>query len=270
MEERYIHGYSEKEQNRLIYQNDVLSPYIYERIDFTNCKRLMEVGCGVGAQMLKVLHAYPEIHVTGVDISATQLDKAKNLLEINDISPDRYHLVLTDITKIKPFELGTFDAINMVWVLEHVPNPQALLSAACDQLESGGRIAVTEVFHNSFHTYPHLETTMTIWKRMIEVQNELGGDANVGIRLCNLFSQCNLRSFEIKPYLKYFDRNHADKKQRQFVYWSGLIESAIPQLMHEGDFDLSLWQKAQDEMAKAAGDPESVFYYSFIQGFGIK
>ena len=270
MEERYIHGYSEKEQDRLIYQNDVLSPYIYERIDFGNCKRLLEVGCGVGAQMLKVLQTYPNIHVTGVDISESQLNKAKDLLESQDISPDRYHLVLSDITKIQPMELGAFDALNMVWVLEHVPNPQELLKAACDQLAMQGRIVVTEVFHNSFHTYPNLESTQKIWKRMIELQNDLGGDANIGLRLHNLFANSRLSSFEIKPYLKYFDGNQPEKKERQFLYWSGLIESAIPLLEQQKDFDLSLWQQAKEEMAKSATDPESIFYYSFIQGFGIK
>ena len=47
----YLHGYSEDEQRRLVSQARFLEPGIYAGIDFTRATRVLEIGCGVGAQL---------------------------------------------------------------------------------------------------------------------------------------------------------------------------------------------------------------------------
>ena len=48
---RYLHGYNETERQRLMSQSLFLEPWIYERVDYTGRQHLLEVGCGVGAQL---------------------------------------------------------------------------------------------------------------------------------------------------------------------------------------------------------------------------
>ncbi len=117
----YIHGFSELEQERLMFQNQVLSPLIYEKIDLNHLTKVLEIGCGVGAQMIEMLIRFPHIHITGIDISEEQMSKARMNLQYSKIDPSRYELFCLDITQTQTLS-KEFEAVIMVWVLEHVSN----------------------------------------------------------------------------------------------------------------------------------------------------
>jgi 2-polyprenyl-3-methyl-5-hydroxy-6-metoxy-1,4-benzoquinol methylase len=46
----YIHGFSPTEQARLVKQARIAEQTIFRNIDFDGSRRILEVGCGVGAQ----------------------------------------------------------------------------------------------------------------------------------------------------------------------------------------------------------------------------
>ena len=48
----YIHGFSSSEQARLIRQATVLEREVFRGLDFSDAVSLLEVGCGVGAELL--------------------------------------------------------------------------------------------------------------------------------------------------------------------------------------------------------------------------
>ena len=76
----YLHGYSTDEQDRLYKQARFLEPKVFEKIDFSACKRILEVGCGVGAQTEILLRHFPELHVTGIEINDAQIAEARRYL----------------------------------------------------------------------------------------------------------------------------------------------------------------------------------------------
>ncbi len=47
---KYLHGYEEVEQERLLEQAKVIESNIFDFIDYSDCQRLLEIGSGVGAQ----------------------------------------------------------------------------------------------------------------------------------------------------------------------------------------------------------------------------
>ncbi|MDX2221096.1 MAG: class I SAM-dependent methyltransferase, partial [Rhodospirillaceae bacterium] len=76
----YIHTFSVEEQRRLIRQAEFLEPFHHAGIDLSGCARVLEIGCGVGAQMRILLRRWPAVHVTGVDRSAAQLAAARDVV----------------------------------------------------------------------------------------------------------------------------------------------------------------------------------------------
>jgi len=81
----YLHGFTPEEQDRLRRQARIIENLVHEhRLPFQRSRRLLEIGCGVGAQTEILLRHFPELHVTGLDASKTNLDKAREFLSSSD------------------------------------------------------------------------------------------------------------------------------------------------------------------------------------------
>src|SRR5688500_9831287 len=76
----YIHTFTKEEQDRLLRQAELLEPHLHRYIDLSGCSSLLEIGCGVGAQLRLLFRRYPELRMTGVDISEAQIRRARLLL----------------------------------------------------------------------------------------------------------------------------------------------------------------------------------------------
>lgn len=266
----YIHGYSHKEQQRLLTQNDILSKYIYQKIDFSGVKHLLEIGCGVGAQMIKVLTDYKDIKVTGIDISPQQLEQAKINLKAAEIEENRYTLMCGDILREIPYMDTKPDGLLMVWLLEHVSSPDKLLKAAVKMVETGAKVFITEVYHQSFGYFPKYPLIDEVWQKMISHQAFLKGDGNIGLQLYNIMKNSGLKDIKVEPFLIYIDGSEQERKAEQFLYWRDLIDSSMPELISSGKCTEAWRNEVFNVMTDLAKNDDSVFYYTFIQGFAIK
>jgi len=103
----YLHGFSPEEQERLYQQARFLESKIYETVDFSKAKTLLEIGCGVGAQTEILLERFPSLYIQGVDASPIQLEKAKERLS-TQIKEKRVTLTLGDATHLS-FPDNSFD-----------------------------------------------------------------------------------------------------------------------------------------------------------------
>jgi SAM-dependent methyltransferase len=72
----YVHGYSEYEARRLGEQADILADLLHADTAYPAGSRVLEVGCGVGAQTVHLVAASPAARVVAVDISASSLAQA--------------------------------------------------------------------------------------------------------------------------------------------------------------------------------------------------
>lgn len=263
---KYIHGYKEKEQNRLIDQNRVLSKFIYEKIELSQVKHLLEIGCGVGAQMNYVLNRYPKIHCTGLDIAQAQISKAESNLASSNINKGRYSFLNDDILN-ESLSLEKFDGFLLVWVLEHIPNPINMLNAIREKAKKGAKIWITEVHHRRLHLYPEQSCIEKLWQKSIEYQKQIGGDANIGIRLGNLLHDAGFEHITIQPYNMFFDKTNQDQRMIMLNYWEELLESAVDTLLQNGITTSAEWSQAQREFKALKENENAVFCYSFVQGF---
>ncbi len=72
-ESKYLHGYDTEEQDRLYRQARFLEQIVYDGVDLSMVKHLLEVGTGVGAQSEILLRRFPDLKLTGIDFSKDQL-----------------------------------------------------------------------------------------------------------------------------------------------------------------------------------------------------
>lgn len=94
-----------------------------------NC-RLLDIGCGWEARFLRAVEPYIASGV-GVDFKAPELAEGKIRTE---------RLTLTDRL---PFADSSFDLVTMLAVLEHLAQPEAILTEIRRVLSPGGELVLT-------------------------------------------------------------------------------------------------------------------------------
>jgi SAM-dependent methyltransferase len=81
---------------------------------------ILEVGCGYGKQLRELRRQLPQVPLTGIDFSPSQLAMARKHLE----GLDAIDLALASGTRL-PFVDGAFDLVLTSAVILHNPPPQA-------------------------------------------------------------------------------------------------------------------------------------------------
>ena len=260
----YLHGFSQKEQERLVKQAQFLEDSIYKNIDFTQCANLLELGCGVGAQTEILLRRFPRLKITSIDASQTQLEKARER-----VTDPRVTFKIEDAKKLT-FSPGSFDGIFVCWLLEHVPKPIEVLREANRVLKSGGKIYCSEVLNASLYLHPYSPATLRYWFAYSDHQWTIVGDPFVGAKLGNLLLGSGYSKIDVQPIVFHYDNHTPKQRSEMFQYWSDLLLSGTDALVAAGKVDMDgvLAMKAELETLKSA--PDSVFFYSAIQASATK
>jgi ubiquinone/menaquinone biosynthesis C-methylase UbiE len=264
----YLHGFSRTEQARLVKQARIAESTIFRNIDYTDAKRLLEVGSGVGAQTEILLRRFPELHATCVDLSESQLNAARDSLGAMPWLADRYSLRQADATDL-PFEARSFDAAFLCWVLEHVPSPARVLSEVRRVLSPGAPVYITEVMNASFLLDPYSPNVWKYWMAFNDFQIEHGGDPFVGAKLGNLLLAGGFRevSTEIKTF--HLDNREPARRKTMIGFWEELLLSAADQLIAAGCVTGAVVEGMRREMHQVQNDPDAVFFYSFVQARAV-
>ena len=127
----YVHGYTEPEARRLGDQADTLAALLHAGTAYPAGSRVLEVGCGVGAQTGHLVARSPGAHLTAVDVSADSLAQA------------RQRVPGVDFRRADLFDLdGEWDHLFVCFVLEHLPEPGKALAHLITLLRPGGTITV--------------------------------------------------------------------------------------------------------------------------------
>jgi SAM-dependent methyltransferase len=260
----YLHGYRAEERERLHRQARFLEPMVHDRLPFRRRRRLLEVGCGVGAQTEILLRHFPELHVTGIDIQEDQLAEARRFLATVPWATGRFDIQRMDAEKLE-FEPESFDASFLCWILEHVPSPQRVLSEVRRVLSPGAPVVCSEVLNATFFLDPYSPQTLRYWMAYNDRQLELGGDPFIGAKLGNLLSSVGFRDVVTDVKTFHLDNRAPAERTEMLAYWSDLLLSGAPALLEAGKVSQDVVTGMTRELDRVARDPNSVFFYSFIQ-----
>jgi len=155
----------------------------------------------------------------------------------------------------------------MVWVLEHVPNPKQLLKQSLSHLRSGANVFVTEVNHKSMEIGSASEKFYELWNASVDYQTSLGGDANIGQKLPEIFESTGmLRDITVATYLMEFDQGQSEKRDEMITYIVDLVQSAALPMIRANYITEQLWLDVKADLLGLVGKEDSSFSYSFIQG----
>ncbi len=264
----YLHGYSDEERARLRVQARVLSPWVHRHLPYRDCRNLLEVGCGTGAQLELLLDAYPLLHVTGIDRAADQIDAArKNLAD--PLYATRTTLVHGAGERL-PFDAGTFDAGFLCWILEHVPDPRPVLREMARVLAPGAPVVISEVINTTLYLEPASPRVMRYWSAFNELQLALHGDPNVGAKLGHYLHHAGFRHIETSARDVIFDDRDPVARAAFCGYCKDLLLSAAPALLAAGRITQPDIDAMSEELDAIGRGPGSVFFYAFAQARCIR
>ena len=135
-------------------QKTTLNPsYVGERVELldkipTEAKSILDLGCATGSLGTAIKHHNPHAKVTGVEYDQGMASIAQTVLD------DVRVLDLNQTRLIDHFSNGTFDAIIMGDILEHLMDPWSVLKDAASMLSKDGVIitSIPNVRHISTFT----------------------------------------------------------------------------------------------------------------------
>jgi len=95
--------------------------------------RVLDVGCGAGA-LTRVLRLATRAEFLGIEPNAKRAERARSY---------GLNVCTGYLTRELVHEIGLFDIVLLADVLEHLPNPQAMLLLCREALKSGGAVIVS-------------------------------------------------------------------------------------------------------------------------------
>lgn len=263
----YVHGYTERESNRLKDQADCLSEIIHPDTVFPKKSIILEAGCGVGAQTKIVAPMNPESKFISIDISEDSIIKAEKLIKQRNINNVEFQI--GNIFSLN-FPDEYFDHILICFVLEHLPNPYEALKSLKRVLKKGGTITLIEGDHGSAYFYPYSSFAQKVINVQIELQSKGGGNALIGRQLYPLLIGSNFKNCVVSPRMVYVDSSkpvlvEGFIKNTFTAMIEGIKEKAIKNfLIDEVSFD-----KGVQDLYRTT-EQDGVFCYTFFKGIGYK
>jgi len=122
---QYVHGYSEREAQRLNDQANTIADLLHYDSVWPAGSMILEAGCGVGAQTQIIAPKNAQSQFVSIDISHESIAEAKE--KIAKVGIHNVSLNQADIFNLS-FEDESFDHIFLCFVLEHLPNPKQALT----------------------------------------------------------------------------------------------------------------------------------------------
>ncbi|NJN19922.1 MAG: class I SAM-dependent methyltransferase [Leptolyngbya sp. RL_3_1] len=105
----------------------------------TQSVRVLDAGCGTGVGTEYIAHLNPEAEITAIDLSDRAIEVARERCQRSGASNITFQpLSIYDIDQLP----GTFDWINCVGVLHHLPDPIQGLQKLASKLAPGGIIHI--------------------------------------------------------------------------------------------------------------------------------
>jgi ubiquinone/menaquinone biosynthesis C-methylase UbiE len=264
---KYIHGFDSTEQKRLIDQAEFLEPYVYEGVDLEFKERLLEVGCGVGAQSKILLRRFPKLKIVGFDLSPAQLQMAHKYLQ-DEIKEKRVQLFQADAQTFS-LKRPKYDAAFLCWFLEHVPDPLKVLKRVRRHLKSGAKIYCSEVFNQTLFLEPYSPCFLKYWFEFNDLQWSMGGHPFIGGELGHYLKEAGFVDIktEIRPF--HFDSREAKRRKIFVEYFYQILLSAKESLIKEGRVTREMLAKIDKEVELVKKSHNAVFFYAWMRATAV-
>ncbi len=262
---KYVHGYSPRESKRLKDQAETLVELLHHDTIYPPHSRVLEAGCGIGAQTVTLSQNNPQAEITSIDISETSLAIAKEKIETAGFNNVKFEQA--DIFNLR-FEPQSFDHIFLCFVLEHLPNPDEALKILTQFLKPGGTLTAIEGDHGSTFFHPHSDCAMRAVQCLIDLQAQAGGNSLIGRELYPLLTAAGLKNVRVSPRMVYVD----DSKPKWVEgfsrnTFSAMVEGVGEQVRTHNLMSEADWARGVADLYRTA-DGGGTFCYTFFKAVG--
>ena len=178
-----------------------LQPFMHRmiRFDAYKGKRLLEIGCGLGTDLLQFARAGAQ--VTGIDLTPASVDLARKRFSLYGIPGD---FQVADAENL-PFPDESFDVVYSFGVLHHTPDTQKAIDEAYRVLKPGGGIILMLYHKHSWHVLAGVPfMAITRWLR------------NKSVSMSVMEDWIRIYDGEDNPLGKAYTRSEVRRMTRQF------------------------------------------------------
>ncbi|MFF8955289.1 methyltransferase domain-containing protein [Streptomyces sp. NPDC014894] len=262
----YIHGYSSREGRRLGDQADTLAQLLHAGTAYPAGSRVLEAGCGVGAQTVHLLRSSPGARLVAVDRSEDSLARARVRVAAHE--PEvRMEWLRADVLDL-PFADAEFDHVFVCFVLEHLADPGRALAELRRVLRPGGTVTVIEGDHGSAFFHPAGEYARAAIGCQVRLQAAAGGNALLGRQLQPLLADAGYDDVVVRPRTVYADRTRPALVEgftrNTFI---AMVESVREDALAAGLTTEADWDRGIAELRRAADG--GTFHYTFFRAVAV-
>lgn len=265
MTHAYVHGYGLQESIRLQAQARTLIDLLHSDTAYPAGSRVLEAGCGVGAQTLTLARNSPDAAILSVDISANSIALAAEKVRTAGLKNVRFQR--GDIFQL-PFSAASFDHVFVCFVLEHLKDPILALRALKAYLRPGGTITVIEGDHGSAYFYPDSDAARAAIDCQVQLQSRAGGNALIGRSLYPLLVAAGYSDVRVSPRMVYADASRPEMvdgfTKKTFT---AMIAGVRPSAIEEGIIDPDRFDRGIRALLRTT-EPDGTFCYTFFKAVG--
>lgn len=264
---KYVHGYNQRENIRLQDQASTLVELLHADTVYPDGCRVLEAGCGVGAQTVTLAANSPGAQITSIDISEDSVAQARKKVE----KAGHTNVVFkqADIFNL-PFDPASFDHVFVCFVLEHLARPVEALQRLKHVLKPGGTITVIEGDHGSAYFYPDNDAAHKAIACQVELQHRAGGNANIGRALYPLLNAAGFDAARVSPRMVYVDAGRPQLVEG-FIKstFTAMIKGVRQPALNAGLIDAKTFDDGIKGLYRTA-EPDGVFCYTFFKAVATK
>lgn len=259
---RYVHGYSARESERLADQAQTLTELLHNDTRYPEGSRVLEAGCGIGAQTVILARNSPGAHITSLDISEDSLKRAEEKIQKEGITNVTFRQ--GDIFRL-PFRPASFDHIFVCFVLEHLADPQAALEHLRPLLKDGGTLTVIEGDHGSTFFHPEDPDARRAIECLVELQKRAGGNSLIGRQLYPLIAGAGYSGVRVSPRMVYVDDSRKNLVEGfTKLTFTAMVEGVADEVRCQGLMSREAWERGIAALYRTA-EPDGVFCYTFFK-----
>jgi SAM-dependent methyltransferase len=265
LSETYVHGYDARANERLEDQARTLVDLLHHDTAYPDGSRVLEAGCGVGAQTITLAGRSPDAMFTSVDVSADSIAEARRRIDAAGLSNVEFRQA--DIFDL-PFEPESFDHVFVCFVLEHVSRPVEALTVLKGLLRPGGTITVIEGDHGSAYFHPDSAAAHAAIRCQVELQRRAGGDSLIGRQVYPLMVEAGLGAVRVSARMVYVDSSRpelVDGFTRKT--FTAMIEGVREPAIAAGLIDPESFDAGVRDLHRTT-EADGVFCYTFFKGVG--
>jgi ubiquinone/menaquinone biosynthesis C-methylase UbiE len=269
----YLHGTDPEEQRRLSDLNVLMNDACLREIRVPRGARILDLGTGLG-QLARLFarEAGPSGFVLGVERNAEQIAEALRQAGEEGTGEAASFEIRRGQAALPPLrdeEWGSFDIAHARFLLEHVPDPLAIVRTMLRATRPGGRVVLADDDHDLLRLWPEPAGVREVWDAYVRTYERIGCDPYVGRRLVSLLHAAGARPS--RATWVFFGACAGEDRFAAFVSnLERVLAGARPEVIERSFLDPDLFETALASLRAWGRRPDAVIWYAIAWAEGVR